>query len=445
MPNHPHGAHTRRGLADVDESENWVQQYSVLLLKYWEAPWTHANHSKLNSSKHFEPTFKGSNALTWTTGAEANQLPLRLRSRRFVACAASHSNAQAKAHLELCFDITLHNAPNLKPQRTITMDALEIRVTPRGRAHMETHWVPFGSWLDEEVATWPAIPSRVASWRKANSKIFRFFDLPGELRNEIYKAVTGTYVWPHGGLNPVEPWGMQPWVRTFDFTPRHEKLDYTNIDAKTGQFSLDPLGRRPPSATALAIVGKRVKSEFEYLLWEHTFKHIQSPTALREMVFLMKDLNVIRYQSLRRISLGLPNIGFLKLVGLYVTGDGEMFTCSMKPVEALQSLKGLEHLHLHFQTGPPYRRGDWHWVSGDPWLLQTRWHDDAPCQKFIIDLILTFGLHYIRRIPNITMSGHIKNSTRSKWESIFEDERRGVEHDMTERMAELLLDPDKNA
>jgi hypothetical protein len=56
----------------------------------------------------------------------------------------------------------------------------------------------------------------------------------------------------------------------------------------------------------------------------------------------------------------------------------------------------------------------------------------------MVDLTLAFGLYYIRHVPNLTMSGHIKNSTRAKWEAIFEEEWRKVAHDPSIRMIELL-------
>jgi hypothetical protein len=282
---------------------------------------------------------------------------------------------------------------------------------------------------------------------QANTVPFRFLDLPGELRNRIYKEVTGSYVWPHEGWHPYGgTWGTI-WVRTFDFSSDQcGSAHWANTDVKSSQFSLDPSGLRPPSPTALPLVSKRIKSEFEQILWEHTFKHFQSHTLLRRMIPLLQEN--IPYRSLRRISLGLPNKSFLALVGLSVTYEGELSQCGIEPLEALQNIPDLEYLHLHYQTGPPMyekKTANWGWISGDPWV-RSRPQESSPCeascQKFMVDLVLTFALQYIRHVPHITMSGHIKDSTRAKWEHIFDDERRQVAHDMTSRMAELLSTPD---
>jgi hypothetical protein len=250
------------------------------------------------------------------------------------------------------------NEPNVT-WREMTMKALEIRRTFSGHAHMGSHGVPFGSWLDREIASWPAVPSLMASREKANPT-FRFFDLPGELRNEIYKEVTGHYVWRHECRSPVSRPGTQSWVRVFDIdrTARRE----THF---TKQFCLDPSGLRPPSAMALPLVSKLVNSEFEQVFWEHTFKHFEGPLTLQNMIPLMQE--TIAYQSLQRISLGFSNELYLSLAGLYVTSSGALASNRVKALGALQNIPTLRHIHFHFQTSPPFpKKSIWQFVNSDP-------------------------------------------------------------------------------
>ena len=325
-------------------------------------------------------------------------------------------------------EITLrYNDRCVKSEEIMDIQALEIGFSSRSAAY-RTNWLPFDLWLDKKIATWPAVPALVARWEKAHPS-FRFFDLPGELRNKIYKEITGYYIWPHRGWSRVNPKSTPSWVRTFDFDSSNRGEAHF-----TRQFQLDPSGLRPPSATALPLVSKRVKSEFEHVLWEHTIKHFEGPLTVESMIPLMQE--TVPYQSLTRVSFGFSNESFLNMVGLSVTNSGALSTHSAKSLEAFDSITGLRHLHLHFQTGPPVFRT--RYFNGDPWRHHTLPNVNLPCQKFMVDLILSFALYYIRHIPKITISGHIKNSTRAKWEAIFEDERRGVMRDPTERMIELL-------
>lgn len=71
----------------------------------------------------------------------------------------------------------------------------------------------------------------------------------------------------------------------------------------------------------------------------------------------------------------------------------------------------------------------------------------TPCQKILIDWILTYAKEYIAHIlligwtlsytkdyiahiPQVVLTGNIKTLTKMKWEPIFADERAGVRWDL---------------
>jgi hypothetical protein len=110
-------------------------------------------------------------------------------------------------------------------------------------------------------------------------------------------------------------------------------------------------------------------------------------------------------------------------------------------IQDLQKIGTLEQLNLHFQITPPREdvvggylySGPVHWTGHDPWNARgtVRSQSEVACQKDVVDWILTLALPYLRGIPSITLSGHIKNSTRAKWERMFANERKGVVPDMS--------------
>ena len=68
-------------------------------------------------------------------------------------------------------------------------------------------------------------------------------------------------------------------------------------------------------------------------------------------------------------------------------------------------------------------------------------HPVQNSDEVVVRWICAFEFGNIRHVPCVTMFGHAKDSTREEWESVFADERRGVEYDMTGRVAQILSMP----
>lgn len=56
----------------------------------------------------------------------------------------------------------------------------------------------------------------------------------------------------------------------------------------------------------------------------------------------------------------------------------------------------------------------------------------------MVDLMLTLMNAYIRHIPCITLSGHIKNSIRAEWEAIYDMECKGIHPDLSAALQVIL-------
>ncbi|KAF2994179.1 hypothetical protein E8E13_001697 [Curvularia kusanoi] len=199
---------------------------------------------------------------------------------------------------------------------------------------------------------------------------------------------------------------------------------------------------------------------------ERSGRKADRPTAYPDFEYVMHmlrktpDVRSINANWLRRISLGFTNSGYFRLVGLTInTWENSLVLSNDQytemPIRLVSGMKTLENLNFHFQISPP--RGihpsnftqqhvlpfdnkyedPWH-----PYNFCTRTAElRVACQKTIVDWILTFALDHIRHVLKIILSGHIKDSTRQKWEFRFEEERRGVRRDMTTKIAYILSTP----
>jgi hypothetical protein len=178
----------------------------------------------------------------------------------------------------------------------------------------------------------------------------------------------------------------------------------------------------------MPLVSRQVRDEFVNVLWANTHKHFNCITDFGLVGLGVSELTL---KFCTRISLGLTNAGYFSLVGLRNEWDQDTLTQrSNTAIKFITGIKTLEHLSLHLQVAPLYMD------LGAPWWLR-----DVSCQKLIVDWFLTAALTSMVRFPKITLSGHVKHSTRRDWEAIFDDERKGVKHDMTEQMAHILSTP----
>lgn len=92
--------------------------------------------------------------------------------------------------------------------------------------------------------------------------------------------------------------------------------------------------------------------------------------------------------------------------------------------------RGLKHLELHFRDPYNYRRYDrttpWSafidkhdlkdWFKDDDLLTGMR---RFPCQKTVVDWIMTVAFPFVKDIPHVWLSGAVKASSKKKWHDIL--------------------------
>jgi hypothetical protein len=119
----------------------------------------------------------------------------------------------------------------------------------------------------------------------------------------------------------------------------------------------------------------------------------------------------------------------------------------LEGVSRLKELDTLHHLHFKSETSPPFYNNrllkshdPWHRISGGFQELTKH----VSCQKTFVDWFLTLAFDDLRHIPILTYSGHIKDSTRQKWDKIFYEERHGKVHDFSREIECIQTTPWQN-
>ena len=216
----------------------------------------------------------------------------------------------------------------------------------------------------------------------------------------------------------------------------------------TSQFRFDPNGDIPPPPIALGLINRLVRTEFQHVLRGGTTKHFHDVQTLTKLLPVFRQR--IPLNALRHISLGFSNREYFRLLGVPLAlGPRSYDANNSAPIDALRNLPSLTSLHFHFQVHWPRSTGR-EIFNHDPWAVLNTGHPNSKvsCQKQIVDWIFTLALPRLRPIPlrpiaQITFSGHVKHSTRTEWERIFMDERRGYLHDMTARINAIIATPNR--
>ncbi|KAH4923595.1 hypothetical protein HBI79_169570 [Parastagonospora nodorum] len=303
-------------------------------------------------------------------------------------------------------------------------------------------WQPFLEWeasaLEMLEIYGDSLIEQLAWWAD-NGMVFQLMDLPLELRETIYDQITGPYLWPHTArIQPVQLGqtytrsNLEP-IRMFDPTMVDWRDPIWKRLIGSSQFHLDPSGNRPPPFTSIIGTNTQIKSEFCNNAYRNATMHFQDDFNLH-LAICSPQISC----HIRSISIGFPNSSLFNFVGFVQHHHQPFVPMDRIPVKILCQLKTLEHIEFHFQVTPPRLPNGMPCL--DPFLRQVLMNNmtDVTCQKVLVDWFLTLALAYIRHIPHISISGHVKNSTRADWEAIFEDERQGIEHDMSAQVQNIL-------
>jgi hypothetical protein len=103
-----------------------------------------------------------------------------------------------------------------------------------------------------------------------------------------------------------------------------------------------------------------------------------------------------------------------------------------------------KELNLYFQIAPSDMAGAGAIALMDPLPLVQNgtWSDpDISCQRILVNWFLTLAFAHIHQILRITLSDHIKDSVRAKWEAIFQNECNSISHDLSSDIQHILSTP----
>jgi hypothetical protein len=257
-------------------------------------------------------------------------------------------------------------------------------------------------------------------WWDVNGQHSRFMNLPAELRCVIYEQVFGLYVCTH--------------ARSLTHTPSNAPPPFVPTNTM-------------PVGNSIVRANKQVYGEMMRVAWEGTWKHFYYPSGFTSFI---NGTNPPNYNCLRRISLAFINTQILECLGMRDdSSDG--FAAIQGPyadIRVLSTLPGLVYLNFHFTCFYRKHEGEDRWWSSDPWsmtvfdALGERLGAVASCQRIFAEWFLKLAFNIISGIPRVSLTGHVKHSTREKRERIFSDERRvGGTYDMTDEILVIKATP----
>jgi hypothetical protein len=267
---------------------------------------------------------------------------------------------------------------------------------------------------------------------------FRFMDLPSELRMMVYDHVTSCYVCPHTKNNdPYEDFQIRVY-HPYWATNNNPKV---RLNTSHGLIFLRP--------TELNGVCRQIRAEFKDATWgPKTFTLFYEHARFNRFV---PYLSALRPKfALQKIMIDFTNYHYLQFLGIH-PGTHAGFTPwdGDAGIAKLRDLTTVHHVHFQFTVIPPQpRQTDNSMISyntWDPWghIIRPGVHTgiQGSCQRTFVDWFFTLALADIRHIPRITFGGNVKDSTKAKWEAIFQDEREGKMYDFAEAIAAIQSIP----
>lgn len=279
-----------------------------------------------------------------------------------------------------------------------------------------------------------------AIWWRNNGKAFCLMQLPPEVRDIIYTHALGPIILPQARTRVVFP----DHAVGFPTISNHISLGLGHTHGKKGRLGAkqDPDIDRPN--LALLLVSRQVRDEALDAAWRCTTKRFRAtiasasllcfrkPPDQDKLILQMKELgppSVLNY-----VQLEFSAACYFELIGIQPQQG--------RPMARLQPPPGRLSIHM-LKKIPTIRTLDFRFMSPKhpsavcPWNAPSPFDYYSPqkphsCQKVWVDWFFTLALDQLGHCSfKITMSGCVKDSTRAKWEPIFEAESKGLKHDMT--------------
>ncbi|KAI4937353.1 uncharacterized protein J4E92_002083 [Alternaria infectoria] len=339
-------------------------------------------------------------------------------------------------------------------------------------------WLPARQWLRQYYGTTVRKTALWLDYVNFSGQKFPFMRLPAELRQMVFEAVVGPVLWPrkrdpqaseyrpirllrssegepHAGsmsapitcqerpqnlLDPRLVWPSGLHVRN-----RGTSMEYASAFCRSARCSQHLKYNPKGSLKPLLLVSKAFGIELQQTTWQSTTKHYYYG---RDIIQTIPRIQILPFNSLRRISLKMSNLEYFRLLGYGSTktiGFAPITTPRLGPLalEMLMGLDKLQFLEFGFITG---RSDHGHREWADPWSTYPLY--EVSCQAEFVDWFFTLlyakytaAKSDTRLIPHVTFTGHVKHITRAHWEPIWRSLKWGVRHDFSSKIETIISTP----
>ncbi|KAF2808841.1 uncharacterized protein BDZ99DRAFT_463705 [Mytilinidion resinicola] len=296
-------------------------------------------------------------------------------------------------------------------------------------------WISLESWMNEQdvESDEPGNYKIQKEWWKMTAKVFRFLDLPGELRNQIYEYAIGRDIYP--------TFNDSLYIRGYD-EPSVEDVRLLGRGIPGGMtFHRDrpyhdhPTSAEPPNI-GLMLASKQLFHESFEIGWMNSRKIFLDPGVFGTFYFTDEPMK-LDLSTFTHIKLDFMMENFMYFFGL----PTPKFSPNWRPAAQCLSTKhmpNLRHLELNFQSTK-------HGIQTDPYLWRMFparsahvLQQPTSCHKILVQWILTAAKKWIQHIPRVELTGYIKTSIKNEWDQILNDERNGVHHSVDSRLREYM-------
>lgn len=196
----------------------------------------------------------------------------------------------------------------------------------------------------------------------------------------------------------------------------------------------------------LSHVNREFNISIHEAVWRHSTKMFKSLWTMSHLIPQLRKepLKSLGFDILRHISLDFTNRDYFKLLNFESQPHAPFVPYLSNCFDALTDIPELTRLNLNFTLyGCPWDDNPFITYSGYGISLAS-----DLCYKMLVDWIFTLLYERLasatvsrRKFLLITFSGHVKNSIRRKWEPIWADFSRGIQHDFATDAARIKSIP----
>jgi len=336
---------------------------------------------------------------------------------------------QAFEEFPLAAEVTI-----LRGALELTPGKVFVRRKGQGQDGHQQPWTPLIHWLlqlpDPDRLTTgvtrrgvPRMLHCQQVWWQKTGMCFPLLRLPAELRALVYRHALGENIYPH---------------TRYDQSLGTEKLTlgsiYYNVPIEQGRQPAIAARSDPPNYEILAL-SKSIRKEALKAVWVGTWKHFVRPSYFADA--LGANVIPLTYAWLTRLHLNFSSEDYFSFFGVSIDPNVSLSPANSKG-QLLSNISELRHLELSFRKPYDIHRNRNPWSTFRDHNRHHTWFQvdqkyrsmpSIPCQKVMVDWILTFAFPFIRNIPNVYLVGAVKRVTKQKWDYILAREYAGRKFD----------------